>query len=109
MPAQKCVRGDDTGKAQESFSADGLSSHGQSATLGVIELRPFAQLFSKNADFLLEIFNDELLVAIHPTGNAHDQKGQGIHGEIIPSACLRGEHFVGKPTPRPSCKRPIFN
>ena len=30
-----------------------------------------------------------LLVVIHAAGNAHQEKGHGIHGEIIPSTCLQ--------------------
>jgi hypothetical protein len=58
---------------------------------------------------LLEIFDDDLLVAIHPAGNAHQEEGERIHGEIIPSACWGGEHFVGKRAPYLPPKRPNLN
>jgi hypothetical protein len=40
--------------------------------------------FFENTNFLLEIFDDQLLVAIDPTTHAHEQEGQGIHAISIP-------------------------
>jgi hypothetical protein len=57
------------------LSADSLTPYGQLATLIILEARTPSQLFFENQDFLLEIFNDELLVVIHPAGNAHQEEG----------------------------------
>jgi hypothetical protein len=37
-----------------------------------------------------------LLVVVHPTGNANQEEGKGIHAEIIPSARSGDEHFIGE-------------
>jgi len=52
----------------------------------------------------LEIFDDELPVMMDPARNAQQEKGWGIHGEIIPLASPRGEHFIGKHTLPAACK-----
>ena len=70
MPGEQRVRGDDIGKVKESFAADGLSSYGQSAALIILEARTPSQLFFENADFLLKIFDDELLLAPNFLGGA---------------------------------------
>ena len=70
MPAQQSVRSYDAGEAQEAFSSDGLTFEGQSAALNIIEPRAFPQLFFEHTDFLLEVFNHNLLVLVHPPGEA---------------------------------------
>jgi hypothetical protein len=62
MPRQKGVRSYNTGQAQEPFSADGLTLNGQSAPLIIIESGALAQLLFEHTDFLLEVFNNNLLV-----------------------------------------------
>lgn len=47
------------------------------------------------AGFLLEVFDDDLLVVVHPAGEAAQEKGQGIHDAIFSSADPGDEHFVG--------------
>jgi hypothetical protein len=76
------------------FSADGLAFHSQSAAWVVVEARAFSQLFFEHADFLFEVFNDDLLVVVHPSGKADQKQGQGIHAVIIVSAGADDEHFV---------------
>jgi hypothetical protein len=63
--------------------------------LVVVEARAFFQLFFEHADFLFEVFNDDLLVLVHPSGKADPQQGQGIHAMTIVSAGADDEHFVG--------------
>jgi hypothetical protein len=50
-------------------------------------------LFFEHSDLLPEVFDDGLLVAVHPTGNAYEKEWQGIHGIIIAASGLRGEQF----------------
>jgi hypothetical protein len=70
MPGQKSVRCNDAGKAQKTFSTDWLALDCPSAPLIIVEPRAFAQLLFENADFLLEVFDDNLLVTVHPAGDA---------------------------------------
>ena len=64
-------RGDDAGQAQKVFATDGFAFYGQLTALVIIEARAFSQLLLDHADFLLEVFNDDLLVAVHPSGTAN--------------------------------------
>jgi hypothetical protein len=67
------------------------------------------QLLIENADFLLEVFDDELLVVFHLAGNTHQEQGSGGHGQIFPSACGEDEHSMGKQFSFAPPKRPILN
>jgi len=46
--------------------------------------------------FLLEILDDDLLVAVHPSGTANQEEREGIHEAIIPSAHNGDQHFVAE-------------
>jgi hypothetical protein len=70
MPGQQGVRRYDVSQAQEVFATDEFAFHGQSAALVIIEARASSQLFFVHADFRLEVFDDDLLVAVHPSGTA---------------------------------------
>jgi hypothetical protein len=96
MSCQQGVRGNDAGQAQQVLSTDGLAFHRQSAALVIIEARAFSQLFLEHTDFFLEIFNDDLLVPVHPSGTADQEEGQGIHDAIIPSADHGDQYFVAE-------------
>jgi hypothetical protein len=95
MPRQEGVWGVEADQAQQVLSADGLAFHSQSAAWVVVEARAFSQLFFEHADFLFEVFNDDLLEVVHPSGKADQQQGQGIHAVIIVSTGADDEHFVG--------------
>jgi hypothetical protein len=83
MPRQESVRGYESGDASKSFSTDGLGVDRQAAALIITQARAFSQLLLEHAYLLPEVFDDSLLVAIHPAGNAHQLEGERIHGEII--------------------------
>jgi hypothetical protein len=52
-----------------------FSLSGQSTALVVIEAHSFAaELFSKNAILLDQVFDDMLLMPIHPSSDRHDNK-----------------------------------
>ena len=97
MPRQQSVRAYDAGQAQKVFATDRFSFHGQSATLVIIEARASAQLLFEHADFGLEVFDEDLLVAVHPSGTADQQEGKGIHEAIILSPDHGDQHFVAEP------------
>ena len=48
-----------------------------------------------HANFLFEVFNDDLLVVVHPSGKADQEQVKGIHAVIILSAGADDEDFVG--------------
>jgi len=102
MPRKEGVRSYDAGEAQEPFSTDGLTLDGQSAPLLIIEPRAFPQLLFEHTDFLLEVFDYNLLVPVHPTGKADQHERQGIHPENHP---ITGHPRRGLPrkTPFPRC------
>ena len=45
------------------------------AALVILEARTFPQLLLEHTDFLLELFNDDVLVAVQPAGTADQQEG----------------------------------
>jgi hypothetical protein len=67
----------------------------QSAALVIIESRAFSQLLFEHPNFLFQVFDDELLVAVYPAGKKTQEEGQGIHGVIILSAGPKDDDFVG--------------
>jgi hypothetical protein len=75
MPSQQGCRRDDGRDLFQDFPAELLRPCGQTATLVVSESHPSVpNLFSKDAIFLGEIFNDMLLVLVHPASGGNDQK-----------------------------------
>jgi len=74
MPIQERARGDDGGDLVEAIQADLPRLGGEPAALIIVESGSFAQLLLQHSDLLLEVFDDVLLLAVHPTGQAHKQK-----------------------------------
>ena len=75
MPSQQGCRRDDGRDLFQDFPAELLRPCCQTATLVVSESHPSVpNLFSKDAIFLSEIFNDMLLVLVHPARDGNDQK-----------------------------------
>ena len=72
----------------------------------VVEPGTFAQLLLEHADFFLKVCDDCLLVTVHPTGKADQKKGQGTHGEILPSTDSFDELFLGGEPLNTSRKHP---
>jgi len=67
----------------QSSAADGFAFDGQPLSLIIIEPRFFTQLLFEDANFLLELGDDILLVAAHPTGDRNEEQGQRIHRQSI--------------------------
>lgn len=61
----------------------------------MIESWTLPQLLLENADFLREVFDDDLLAAVHPSGDANQEHGNGIQHALITSMGLGDEHFPG--------------
>jgi hypothetical protein len=79
MPGKQGCRRDDCRDLFQDFPAELLRPRCQTATLVVRESHPSVpNLFSKDAIFLGEIFNDMLLVLVHPASDGNDQKGEWI-------------------------------
>ena len=97
MPRQQRVWSHDAGEAPQTFSTDEFVFECESVALIVLEPRTFPQLLLERADFLLEEFDDRLLVAVHPAGDEGQEKGQGTHGEILPPTRLLDQHFPERP------------
>jgi len=75
-PAKQSVGCDQCCELSKAPPANKLGSTSKPNSLGVSEALGFAaELFKKNAIFFLEVFNDGLLVSVHPTGYAPEQKG----------------------------------
>jgi hypothetical protein len=72
--AAAMVRQDDE-NVEDVEGNGGLALDGQSAALIVIEPRAFSQLLFEDADFLLEVCDNDLLVAVHPAGDANQEEG----------------------------------
>ena len=84
MPGQQSIRSDETGEWVQSSAADVFAFDGQPSSLIIIEPRFLTQLFFEDANLLLEIRDDILLVAVHPTGERNEEQGERIHRQIIP-------------------------
>jgi hypothetical protein len=54
-----------------------------------------SQLLFEHPNFLFQVFDDDLLVAVYPAGKPTQEEGQEIHGAIILSAGPDHEYFVG--------------
>src|SRR5664280_2061801 len=64
MPIQQRARGDDSGEHFEPLQTDLPGLGGQPSALVVVEAGLLTQLFLQDSNFLLEIFDDALLVAV---------------------------------------------
>jgi len=84
VPGQQGIRTDETGELVQSRATEAFAFAGQSSSLIRIEPRLFTQLFFKNVNLLLEIRDDVLLIAAHPTSDRNKEQGERIHGENIP-------------------------
>ena len=79
MPIQQRARGDDSGDLFEPLQTDFLSLGGQSSALVVIEPGLLAQLLPEELNLLLEVFDNVLLVAVDPAGQAKEEKLKFVH------------------------------
>ena len=84
MPLQECFWADDGGNAPQPIPAELVRFGRQSPALLIGESGPFVQLLLEDLHLLLEVFDDQLLVAIEPTGQANEQELQSVHRPILP-------------------------
>ena len=74
-PAEQGLGRDDCCELSKATPADELGFASKADSLSVREALGFAaELFQENAIFLLEIFNDHVLVAVHPAGDRKKQE-----------------------------------
>ena len=74
-PTQQSVWSDQSGDLAKAPSTDELGFASKSDSLGVGKAPGFAaQLFEENAIFLLEEFDDRLLVSVHPAGDGNKEE-----------------------------------
>lgn len=106
MPLQERLWADKGGKAPQSIPSELPRFGGQPAPLVVGELWLFAKLFPEHLHFLLEVFDDELLVAVEPTGQADKQELQSVHRPILPTGSRSFEApLAALATPAPYASR----
>ena len=74
----------DVGDFAEFAKSDLFGLCGESLSLPIVESSSFSVNLLENADFLLEILNDGLLLAIDPTRQAQQDELQRIHGQRMP-------------------------
>ena len=80
MPPQQGLGRDDAGNGAQSPEADLLGSGGESTELCIVEPQSATSMqFLEHPDFLLQIVNDILLMAIHPPSQTTKQESQSIH------------------------------
>jgi hypothetical protein len=99
MPTKQSVWSNDASKKDKSLPAHRLAFDRQPSALVIGKTRAFTQLFLENSYLLLQVFDDGLRSAIHPSGKANQQKRQRIHRKTIPLSvvndqfCLRTGDF----------------
>jgi hypothetical protein len=74
VPGQQSIRRHQAGESIQRFTPQPLVLDSQALALAIIEPQFLAQRFFAHMDFFLQIFDRVLLVAIHPAGNAGQQK-----------------------------------
>ena len=77
VPAKDRVRGDDARDLPEDLPAEFVAAHSESPTLSVGQAkRPRAQVFPEDPILLPEIFDQIVLVAVHPASEREDKELQ---------------------------------
>ncbi len=75
VPAKQCVWRDQSADFEEPFAADRLGPRCESTALSIGEEQaPIAELFAEHSVLRLQVLDDILLTAIHPSGEDHHQK-----------------------------------
>src|ERR1700747_2710296 len=79
MPSHQSFRRDDGLQLCQQLATELFRLRSQSTALIVGKLHtPIANLFPKNPILLHEVFNDALLMLVHPASDRDDNKGKGI-------------------------------
>jgi hypothetical protein len=74
-PAEQGVGSHEGGELPKAVPADELGFASESSSLGVGEAPGFAaELCEENAIFFLEVFDDRLLVSVHPAGDGNEEE-----------------------------------
>ncbi len=77
VPTQDRIRGDDARDLRQDLSAEFVTAHSESTTLGVRQAkRPRAQVFSEDPIRLPEIVDQIVLVTVHPASEREDEELQ---------------------------------
>ena len=77
VPTQDRIRGDDARDLRQDLSAEFVTAHSESTTLGVRQAkRPRAQVFSEDPILLPEIVDQIVLVTVHPASEREDEELQ---------------------------------
>lgn len=82
VPSQESLRADDGGKLKQAVSPELVALGRQPAALVMVEPGLSVQLFPQDLYLLLEVFNDELLLAVEPTSQADEHELQSVHRPI---------------------------
>jgi hypothetical protein len=83
MPSQEGVRGGDGGDLFGPLQTDLLGLGGQPSALIVVEPGSFAELLLEDFDLLLEVFDNVLLIAVDPAGQAYHIELKQVHFPIM--------------------------
>ena len=92
MPGQQSIGGDQVGEVVEGATPDPFAFGRQPAALIIMDSRYFTQLFFEDANLLLQIREDLLLVAVPPTGDRNEEQGERIHCQMIPGLKPTRQH-----------------
>jgi hypothetical protein len=106
VPPEERLWVDDRGKAPQSIPSEHLRFGSQPTALVVGESGLSAQLFLEHLHFLLEVFDDELLVAIEPTADAEEQELERVHRLILPNRFCSFESRLVPLLPCPLTRQP---
>ena len=89
------MSGDEGRDLAKAASADELGFASEPAALGVGEAPGFAaELLEQNAIFFLEVFDDGLLVSVHPAGHGNEEELElSCHGVSKHSKVLAAQSF----------------
>lgn len=80
-------------------SSGGSNAQGELLALVIAEPGLFAQLLLEDFDFLLEVLDNILLLAVDPTGQANAEKLKMVHPGRIRVALQLGEKFCSDDAP----------
>jgi len=83
MPAQQSLWRNDIRNLLQASPPQPRRFDRQALSLTVGETRPLLQQFFERSNFLLQVFDYQLLFSIHHTRQAHEQKIQRIHPGIL--------------------------
>jgi hypothetical protein len=78
MPSQQSIGRHQAAEPLKCFAPKRFALGGQTSALFIIKARLLPHQFFEHPDFFLQVFNDVLLIAIHPASDADHQKAKGF-------------------------------